>query len=291
MQNDMNFKKNGLLNIMSVDVEDWFQVENYASALPRNNWSKLEFRVEQNLDLLLNIFEHNKIKATFFTLGWIAQKAPNIVKKISSLGHEIASHGWSHKPIWDMEKEEFRNEIKQSRSFLSDLSGQSVVGYRAPTCSITEKTLWALEVLAEEGYKYDSSIFPVHHDRYGIPNAPLNIHKRDEGIWEIPLTVLEIGHYRLPTCGGGYLRLYPLLLTQYAITRANKLGRPANIFVHPWEFDPLQPRVKGISFTKHFRHHVGIKNNKSKLEKLIIKNSFTTAKKILASIGVYAEND
>jgi len=278
-------KNKELLNIITVDVEDWYQVENYASVIPRHDWSNMEFRVERNIDLILEIFELEKIKATFFILGWIAEKFPNIVKKIANQEHEIASHGWSHKPIWDIEKEEFGNEIKQSRLLLSDLSGQSVLGYRAPTFSITEKTLWAFEVLVEEGYKYDSSIFPVHHDRYGIPNASLDIHKRNEGIWEIPLTVLEIGPFHLPICCGGYMRLYPLLLTQYAITKANKRGRPAVILVHPWEFDPQQPRIKGIGLFKQFRHHVGIKNNKSKLENLINKNKFAPAKEVISLLG------
>lgn len=269
-------------NIVSIDVEDWFQVENFAPAIPRTSWESYPLRVERNVDAILGILERTKSRGTFFILGWVAERLPKLVREIAAAGHEVASHGWSHAPVWRLTPEEFRGEVARSRALLEDLSGQKVEGYRAPTFSVVTKTLWALDILAEEGYVYDSSIFPVWHDAYGIPAAPLEIHRREQGLWEIPLSVLELGKARLPVAGGGYFRLYPRMLTEIAIRRINQAGRPAVIYLHPWEFDPAHPKPQGVSRTKLMRHRVGLKATGPRLEWLLSHFRFSTAREVLA---------
>jgi polysaccharide deacetylase family protein (PEP-CTERM system associated) len=270
------------VNILTVDVEDWFQVENYAKAIPRDRWPDCELRVVDSVRRLLDLFSRKEVQATFFVLGWIADLLPELVQEISGAGHEVGSHGWSHNPIWNLDRDSFSDEIIRSKKVLEELSGQTVIGYRAPTFSITGKTLWALDELVKAGYKYDSSIFPVHHDRYGIPEAPLEIHKTDEGIVEIPLSVMQVGSRTIPVAGGGYFRLYPLAITRGAIKRMNAAGRPAVVYVHPWEFDPGQPKVDGAGFLSSIRHRVGIGRNLDKLERLIGDFPFGPAKNALS---------
>src|SRR5258708_3271608 len=229
-----------------IDVEDWFQVENYAETIPREQWPRCELRVADNVTRLLDLLTAADVRATFFVLGWVAERLPDLVRDIARAGHEVASHGWSHTPIWHLSEAAFADEVSRSRVLLEELSGQPVIGYRAPTFSITTSTVWALEVLRRAGYRYDSSIFPVRHNRYGIPDAPTTLHRRACGIWEVPPAVLELGGARLPVAGGGYLRLYPLWLTRWAIHRLERAGRPAVGYLHPWEFDPGQPRVGGL---------------------------------------------
>lgn len=278
----------GVVNLLSFDVEDWFQVEAFARLIPHEEWAGKDLRVEQNVDRLLELLDRYGVKATFFTLGWVAERLPHLVRRVAAQGHEIASHGWSHAPLWRLAPESFRDEVSRSKSFLEDLSGQAVLGYRAPTFSITRQTLWGLGILKESGYLYDSSIFPVLHDRYGIPDAPLSIHLREEGIWEIPMTVYQIGSYRLPVAGGGYFRLYPYALTRRGIRQANRAGRPAIVYLHPWEFDPGQPRCSGISALTRVRHYAGIGGNLKRLEKLLKEFPFHTAREILTQRGVTA---
>lgn len=271
-------------NIFTIDVEDWFQVENYASVIERVRWAELELRVEANVDRLLALLAAKDVCATFFTLGWVAERVPELVRRVARAGHEVASHGWSHRPIWDLTREQFADDVRRSRELLCELSGQVVTGYRAPTFSITHETLWALESLAAAGYRYDSSIFPVHHDRYGIPDAPLAIHWRDEGLWELPLSVLQAGSLRLPVAGGGYLRLYPRALTARAVRQINAAGRPAVVYIHPWELDPEQPRVEGMGPLKSWRHHVGIRGLEGKLEWLLATFPFSPAGEVIAEL-------
>ena len=278
----------GLVNLLSFDVEDWFQVEAFARLIPQAEWAGKNLRVEENVDRLLELLDRYDVKATFFTLGWVAKKLPHLVRRVAAEGHEIASHGWSHAPLWRLTPASFRDEVRTSKSFLEDLSGQAVQGYRAATFSITRQTLWGLAVLKEAGYLYDSSIFPVRHDRYGIPDAPLSVHLREEGIWEIPMTVYQIGSYRLPVAGGGYFRLYPYALTRRGIREANRAGRPAVVYLHPWEFDPGQPRCPGVSTLTRIRHYAGIGGNRKRLEKLLKEFRFTTARQILTQHGVPA---
>lgn len=276
---------NDHVNILSVDVEDWFQVESYAQVIPRERWPECEVRVGDNVSRLLDIFAKSSVRATFFVLGWIAERFPDLVRMIADAGHEIGSHGWSHSPLWNLTPEEFADEVARSRALLGDLSAQPVAGYRAPTFSMTSTTLWGLEILAKTGYEYDSSIFPVRHDRYGIPNAPLAIHWREEGIWEVPLSVYNMAGVKLPVAGGGYLRLYPRAVTSRAIRKMNARGIPAVVYLHPWEFDPAQPKVQGIGLLRNLRHHAGISRNEKKLSWLLREFAFAPVRDVLASLG------
>jgi len=278
-------------NILSVDVEDWFQVENYSRFVSRSTWPELELRVVENVRSLLQLFGRASVRATFFVLGWIAERVPELVREMAEAGHEIASHGWSHTPLWALTPDAFAEEVRSSRALLRDLSGQPVYGYRAPTFSVTERTQWSIRILVDAGYQYDSSIYPVRHDRYGIPAAPLEIHRRAEGIWEIPASVVQLGRLRVPVAGGGYLRLYPRTLTLWAIKRINRSGRPAVVYVHPWEFDPGQPHVPGIGLFREFRHHVGIRRNYRKLAALLSDLPFAPVKEVLAEIGAELRPD
>lgn len=273
-------------HVLSFDVEDWFQVENYAHAIPREQWPRCELRVADNVSRLLDLLSAANVRATFFVLGWVAERLPELVRDIARAGHEVASHGWSHTPIWRLSETAFAEEVSRSRLLLEELSGQPVIGYRAPTFSVTTSTLWALEVLRRAGYRYDSSIFPVHHDRYGIPDAPATVHRRAGGIWEVPLAVLELGGARLPIAGGGYFRLYPLWLTRWAIRRLERADRPAVVYLHPWELDPGQPRVRGLGLLRTFRHRVGIGRTARRLVQLLREFPFAPARTVLEQLGV-----
>jgi polysaccharide deacetylase family protein (PEP-CTERM system associated) len=274
-----------LTNVLSIDVEEWFQAEVYARAIPRDRWASVPSRVASSTNDLLRILAGANVRATFFVLGAVAKRLPDLVRGIASEGHEIASHGWSHTPIWNLGREAFFNEVSASRKLLQDLSGQPVLGYRAPTFSITSRTLWAVDELLRAGYRYDSSVFPTHHDRYGIPDAKKDIHVREGGLWEIPPSVLEVGPLGIPVAGGGYLRLYPFIVTRLAIQLLNeRLGRPAVVYVHPWEFDPLQPTPDLPRISK-FRHTVGIAANQSKLGRLLAEFRFGTCEEALARAG------
>jgi polysaccharide deacetylase family protein (PEP-CTERM system associated) len=239
-----------------------------------------------NVCRLLDLLAAADVRATFFVLGWVAERCPDLVRDIASAGHEVASHGWSHTPVWRLSEAAFADEVSRSRVLLEELSGQAVIGYRAPTFSITTSTLWALDVLRRAGYRYDSSIFPVHHDRYGIPDAPTAVHRGAGGMWEVPLAVLELGGARLPVAGGGYFRLYPLWLTRWAIRRLERAGRPAVVYLHPWEFDPGQPAVPGLGRLRTFRHRVGIGRTAEKLARLLREFRFAPARTVLEQLGV-----
>jgi len=274
-----------LTNVLSIDVEEWFQAEVYARAIPRDQWASVPSRVASSTHDLLRILAAANVRATFFVLGAVAKTLPELVRGIASEGHEIASHGWSHTPIWNLGREAFFEEVSASRKLLQDLSGQPVLGYRAPTFSITSRTLWAVEELLRAGYRYDSSVFPTHHDRYGIPDAKKDIHVRDGGLWEIPPSVLDVGPLGIPVAGGGYLRLYPFIVTRLAIQLLNeRMGRPAVVYVHPWEFDPLQPKPD-LPRISRFRHTVGIAANESKLGRLLSEFRFGTCEEALAQAG------
>lgn len=274
---------------LSIDVEDWFQVENYAQAVSRAEWPRYELRVGDNVRRLLDLLAAADARATFFVLGWVAERLPDLLRDIACAGHEIASHGWSHTPIWHLSEGAFFDEIMRSRVLLEELSGQAVIGYRAPTFSVTRRTLWALGQLRRAGYRYDSSIFPVHHDVYGIPDAPTDVHRREEGIWEVPLSVIGVFGARLPVAGGGYFRLYPLWLTRWAMRRLERAGRPAVVYLHPWEFDPDQPWVHGVGLVRRFRHRVGIARNARKLASLLREFRFASVRGVLEQLGVELE--
>lgn len=276
-------------NAFTVDVEDYFQVEALSEKVNRKDWGKFESRVEKNTDVIMSILDENNISGTFFILGWVAKRHPNIVKNISDAGHEIASHGMSHQLIYNQSPEVFRNETRDSKKLIEDLCQKEVIGYRAATYSITKKSLWALDILAEEGFKYDSSIFPMRHDRYGIPDInPLpHLLTTPNGLnlVEFPITTVKTKHLTLPVAGGGYFRIFPYMYTRWGLKRTNKNNQPFVFYIHPWEVDPEQPRVDGLSTLSKFRHYSNLKICHKRLEKLTRDFDFTTMDKVLSSLN------
>jgi polysaccharide deacetylase family protein (PEP-CTERM system associated) len=245
---------------MSVDVEDYFQVSAFDAVVARDAWDGFESRVEPNTERLLRLFDDCAVKATFFVLGWVAERHRALVARIVAAGHEIASHGYGHRLIYEQAPEEFRTDLRRSKDILEDASGTRVRGYRAPSYSITKQSLWALDVLVDEGFEYDASIFPVHHDRYGIPDAPRDIHRleRSRGaLVEVPPSTVRLGGVNLPIAGGGYFRLLPFWWTRWGVARVNAVERrPVIFYLHPWEVDPDQPRLQAsaLSRLRHYRN-------------------------------------
>jgi polysaccharide deacetylase family protein (PEP-CTERM system associated) len=274
-------------HMLSFDVEEYFQVEAAAAMLPAKEWERWPSRLAPAVHQVLDLLAEHRTTATFFVLGWVAQHQPQIVRRIASAGHEIASHGVSHRMLYGMTPQEFRGELTDSRSRLEDLGGQPVVGFRAPTFSVTTRTAWALDVLAETGFQYDSSIFPIRHDRYGVPGAPRWAHwARGPGggrIVEIPPLVLRIAGRNIPIGGGGYLRLFPVWLAAYALRAAERAGRPGMIYVHPWELDPGQP-VLPMSRPSRWRHRVGLARTDRKLRHLLRHFAFHPVRDLLPSL-------
>jgi polysaccharide deacetylase family protein (PEP-CTERM system associated) len=247
-------------NAMTVDVEDYFHVSAFDGWLNRAQWEDMESRVCGNTDRLLSIFEDAQVKATFFVLGWVAERYPELVRRIVRQGHEIASHGYAHRLVYDLTPRMFSEDIRRSKAVLEDAGGVRVYGYRAPSYSITSKSLWALDVLIEHGFEYDASIFPIHHDRYGIPLSPRYPYRlqRPRGeLIEAPGSTVRWGPLNLPVAGGGYFRIFPYAWTRWGIDRINRLdGMPAIFYIHPWEIDPEQPRLKAgwLARLRHYRH-------------------------------------
>jgi polysaccharide deacetylase family protein (PEP-CTERM system associated) len=269
------FSVASMLNVLSVDVEDYF----HASALkiPADRWEKQEQRASRNTHELLELFGETQTKGTFFVLGWLAERFPDIVRSISSHGHEIACHGYSHKLIYRQTPAEFAEETRRAKHILEDLAGCAVNGYRAASFSIVEDSRWALDIVADLGFTYDSSIFPIRHDRYGMPSANPKPHvltvPNGKTIVEIPPSVLSLGSTRLPIAGGGYFRLYPYSFTRWAMRRINKQGSPAIVYLHPWEIDTGQPRADVGAVTR-FRHYVNIGKVRDRVRRLLSDFSF-----------------
>ncbi|MFN3200646.1 MAG: XrtA system polysaccharide deacetylase [Bradymonadia bacterium] len=276
-----------MLNALSVDVEDYFHVENLTHRITRDDWDSMPLRVEDSTLRLLDMFDSHGARATFFTLGWVAERCPDLVKEIHRRGHEIGCHSHLHRLIFNLEPEEFRADTLKCKTLLEDLIGEPVVGYRAPSYSITTKNLWALDVLAELGFVYDSSIFPVRHDRYGIPNfhrwpvADLPTPKGHR-IHEFPLTTFRMGNMNMPAAGGGYLRLLPPQWTRHGVQSANRAGRPAILYIHPWEIDDGQPRVEGLGRLKQFRCYHNLDATFDRLEDLVRRFQWGTVREVLA---------
>jgi polysaccharide deacetylase family protein (PEP-CTERM system associated) len=250
-----------IVNAMSVDVEDYFQVSAFAQHIDRRDWAALPSRVERNTDKVMALFANAGVKATFFTLGWVAERHPALIRRIVDGGHELASHGFAHFRATDQTPEEFRADVRRTKRLLEDASGVAVSGYRAASFSIGAKNLWALEVLAEEGYRYSSSIYPVRHDHYGMPEAPRFAHRPvgPRGVLELPISTVRLAGRNLPVGGGGYFRLAPYAAFRWALRRLNRDdGMPAVFYFHPWEVDPEQPRPEGLSAKTRFRHYVNL---------------------------------
>lgn len=271
-------------NILSVDVEEWFHPEALQHLYPYKGWDTQEKRVEGNVDLLLDLFERKQARATFFVLGWVASRHPEMVRRIAAAGHEIASHGNRHRMLTKLTPDEFKSDLAESKKILEDLSGSPVIGFRAPTFSMVKDTFWAWDILLEMGFRYDSSVYPIWHDRYGVPDAPRTKYtareKNGKKLIEFSMPTIKIAGKNLPFGGGGYLRIFPLWFTQYAIKKFNKEGYPAIIYMHPWEFDRTQPRLK-LGVLQSWRHYYNIGKNANKLAKLLDYGEWTSFNHIL----------
>lgn len=257
-------------NALSIDVEDYFQVSALAPYIPRARWDSLPCRVERNIDVILELLADSGNRATFFTLGWIAERYPGVVRKIAAAGHELASHGYGHHRASDQTPETFLDDIRRAKSVLEDLSGHAVHGYRAPSFSVGHGNLWAFDSIREAGYRYSSSVYPVKHDHYGMPDAPRFPFEVRPGLVEIPVTTSRVLNRNLPAGGGGYFRLLPYGMSRWLIRRVNRVdGRPAIFYFHPWELDPGQPRIREADAKARFRHYINLDRTVPRLRRLL----------------------
>lgn len=274
----------------TVDVEDYFQVDAFSSVIEPSAWDSFGSRVVANTSRLLDLLDRHQVRGTFFVLGWIAERHPGLVRAIVQRGHELASHGMSHQRIVTQTPELFRRETRDSKRLLEDLGQVPVIGYRAATYSITRQSLWALDILEEEGFHYDSSIFPVRHDRYGIPDAQTVPHRlttpAGKTLVEYPLTAVEVLGLNLPVAGGGYFRLFPYALTRWGLRRVRQQGRPVVFYLHPWEVDPEQPRIANAGWRSRFRHYLNLECTLPRLERLLTDFRFTTMRECLDAQGL-----
>ncbi len=257
-------------NALTIDVEDYFQVSAFAPHIARDEWGTRECRVERNVEAILEMLAASDTKATFFTLGWIAERYPQLVCAIVNQGHELASHGYAHERVSDQTAAIFLADIQRAKSVLEDLSGCEVKGYRAPSFSIGSGNLWAFDCLAQAGYRYSSSVYPIRHDHYGMPNSPRFAYEVRPGLLEIPITTLRVFNRNLPSSGGGYFRLLPYAVSRWMLGRVNRQDGEAGVFYfHPWEIDTEQPRVPGISLKTQFRHYVNLDRMVPRLNQLL----------------------
>jgi polysaccharide deacetylase family protein (PEP-CTERM system associated) len=269
-------------NIMSIDVEDWFCVYNLSPVFPFASWAGCESRVEKNMMRLLDMFDRNRVEATCFVLGWIAERHPDLVREIERRGHEIATHGYSHRLVSQMTEEEFRADVGKSLDVLGGCVRQTVRGFRAPSFSITARTPWAGRVLREAGLRYDSSVFPAgFNPDYGIPDAPLEPYSLADGVLEFPMSCATVGRWRVPCSGGGYFRQYPYALTRSLMRNCNAAGRAVVFYLHPWEIDPGQPRVTQIALSRRIRHYRNLHRTEERLERLMNDFRFTSIRRAL----------
>lgn len=268
----MSLREGNMRNVMSVDVEDYFHVAAFADCIPREHWERWPCRVEANVERILGLFDEHGVKATFFTLGWVAERYPGLVRRISDNGHELASHGYSHQRASEMSRPTFRQDITRAKALLEDIAGVAVRGYRAPSFSIDQANLWALDELAAAGYAYSSSIYPIAHDHYGMPEAPRFPYRPAccPQLLELPPTTVKLVGRNLPAAGGGFFRLLPYAVSRRLIERVNRVeGQPCMFYFHPWEVDPAQPRVPGASARSRFRHYVNLERMEGKLRRLL----------------------
>ncbi len=274
------------MHCLTVDVEEHFQVSAFDCSERRQRWGELESRVERNTERLLDLLAAREIRATFFILGWVAERHPDLVRAIARGGHEIASHGYAHELITSQTPAKFRYDVKRAKAILESLTGSVVLGYRAPSFTITSKTTWALPILVEEGYAYDSSIVPILHDRYGMPGAspaPHCLATTAGPLWEVPPSTLRIAGIRVPVVGGGYLRLYPFPVFRWFASRV-AATHPLVIFVHPWELDPAQPRMRGSPLSS-FRQYRNLDKTEVRLRRLLDRFRFAPIRDVIAPVG------
>ncbi len=259
-----------MVNALTIDVEDYFQVSAFAPFIARSEWPERECRIERNVECILALLKTRDTRATFFTLGWIAERYPQLVRRIVAQGHELASHGYGHERASDLAPDAFFADVDRAKKLLEDVGGIAVQGYRAPSFSIGSKNLWAFDSLARAGYRYSSSIYPIHHDHYGMPDAPRFAHQVREGVLEIPVTTLRMGGRNFPSSGGGYFRLLPYAVSRWMLQQVNaRDGQPAIFYFHPWELDADQPRIAGIDAKTRFRHYVNIERMPGRIDKLL----------------------
>lgn len=272
MMSDQATSGDRVTNAMSVDIEDYFQVHALAPHFPRSEWDRVPTRVGNNIDRTLDLFARHDVRATFFILGWVAERFPDHIRRIAAAGHEIASHGYLHHRVTELSTEAFRRDLAETRALLEDLGGQRVRGYRAPSYSIGAGNRWALDVLEADDYDYSSSIYPIRHDHYGMPEAPRHGFRPTDGgrLVELPITTVEWGGRRFPCGGGGYFRLYPYRFSRWALRRVNEReGIPAIFYFHPWEIDPGQPRVRDAALRTRFRHYLNLERMEARLDRLL----------------------
>ncbi len=259
-----------IVNALTIDVEDYFQVSALAPYIERSRWETMPCRVERNVDVILGLLTEHRATATFFTLGWIAERYPAVVRRIVDGGHELASHGYSHHRATEQSHTDFRDDVVRAKAVLEQIAGREVRGYRAPSFSIGHANLWAFDCLLDAGYRYSSSVYPVRHDHYGMPDAPRFPFEVRPGLIEIPVTTSRMMNTNVPTGGGGYFRLFPYPVSKWLIQRVNRLDqKPAMFYFHPWEIDPGQPRIREADAKTRFRHYVNLHRNEDKLKRLL----------------------
>jgi len=266
----MNFPQ--IRNALTIDVEDYFQVSAFASCVAREDWDRMPCRVERNVDAILAMLDENKTRATYFVLGWVAERFPDLVRRIVEQGHELASHGYAHQRATEQSRQEFQQDVTRSKKLLEDIAGVPVHGYRAPSFSIGHGNLWALECLNEAGYRYSSSVYPIRHDHYGMPGAPrfAFLPEAGRGLLELPVTTVRLFNHNLPAGGGGYFRLLPYRVSRSWLRRVNTVDRqPCIFYFHPWEIDPDQPRFRRASLMAKFRHYLNLERTEGRLRRLL----------------------
>ncbi len=275
-------------NALTVDVEEYFHVSAFSSVIPRANWGQLESRVQANTEQVLDLLASHEARGTFFVLGWVAQRHPKLIQQIQARGHEVACHSWEHRLVYQMTPEEFREDTRRAKDTLEQITGRAVEGYRAPSFSITADSLWALEIVAALGFKYDCSLAPVRHDIYGFPDASPVIHWQETPsgrILEFPISTIQLSGVRVPVAGGGYLRSFPFRATLWAMKKIHeKQGQPVMVYFHPWELDPEQPRVVA-PLRARIRHYIGLNGTRKKLEALLKRFPFAPVKEVLAEVS------
>jgi len=283
-----------MVNAMTVDVEDYFQVSAFDRVVHRDAWPGMESRVVANTERLLRLFDEFDVRGTFFVLGWVAERHPSLVRMIVARGHELASHGYGHRLVYSQTPDEFRTDVRRAKRLLEDAGGVEVRGYRAPSFSVTSRSLWALDVLLEEQYRYDASIFPIRHDRYGIPDAPRWPHAIDRPagrVYEVPGSTVRFGGTNLPVAGGGYFRVLPYAWTRFGISRVNRMERqPVVFYLHPWEIDPDQPRLKAGRLSR-FRHYRNLHDTEQRLRQLLNDFRFDTIQSLVSNARLTLAQD